>query len=263
MSFCPNCGEKVEDGVKFCSNCGTRLQENSNLETQVTTNASSAIVKRSAPKVTMFFGLILMLLSFVDFFSDPPLFTIILSGFIIIAAIYCLIRAYRLSGFSIVALIVAIICIILGSQQASEHGLLVIPSKYKENRETYVATHEVSSPNKEETKPQTYVQPTPKPIVNEQKEELTTSSTVDGSLKEFLDSYEAFIDEYVAFMKKYMNNPDNTLSMLSEYMEFMQRYADFAEAVAAYDSKSMSTSDYKYYIEVTTRCATKMLEVYY
>ena len=64
-------------------------------------------------------------------------------------------------------------------------------------------------------------------------------------------------------MKKYMNNPDNTLSMLSEYMEFMQRYADFAEAVAAYDSKSMSTSDYKYYIEVTTRCATKMLEVYY
>ena len=26
--FCPNCGTKLEDGVKFCPNCGNQISQN-------------------------------------------------------------------------------------------------------------------------------------------------------------------------------------------------------------------------------------------
>ncbi len=42
----------------------------------------------------------------------------------------------------------------------------------------------------------------------------------------------------------------------------LDSYADFADKVDKYNSDNMSTEDYKYYIEVTTRCAQKMLEAY-
>ena len=32
--YCPNCGNKVNDGAKFCPSCGTRLGENSNSKKQ-------------------------------------------------------------------------------------------------------------------------------------------------------------------------------------------------------------------------------------
>lgn len=70
------------------------------------------------------------------------------------------------------------------------------------------------------------------------------------------------MDQYVEFMKKYNSDPSNMVSMLGEYGEMMQKYADFADDLDKYDSDNMSTADYKYYIEVTTRCAQKMLEAY-
>ena len=50
--------------------------------------------------------------------------------------------------------------------------------------------------------------------------------------------------------------------MLGEYSEIMTRYAVFAEKIDEYDSKTMSTEDAKYYIEVTSRCSQKMLDIY-
>ena len=35
-----------------------------------------------------------------------------------------------------------------------------------------------------------------------------------------------------------------------------------AEKIDEYDSKTMSTEDAKYYIEVTSRCSQKMLDIY-
>ena len=89
-----------------------------------------------------------------------------------------------------------------------------------------------------------------------------SSGGVDPDLKAFLDSYESFVDEYVAFMKKYMADPTNAISMLGEYTEIMDRYSDFADKIDKYDSKTMSTEDAKYYLEVTTRCTQKMLDIY-
>lgn len=85
---------------------------------------------------------------------------------------------------------------------------------------------------------------------------------VDPELKAFLDSYEAFTDEYVKFMKKYNADPQNVTSMLTEYAEIMEKYESFSRDLEKYDEDEMSTADAKYYLEVTSRCAQKMLDVY-
>jgi hypothetical protein len=94
------------------------------------------------------------------------------------------------------------------------------------------------------------------------KKQTEQKSGVDPELKAFLDSYEDFVDEYVEFMKKYQEDPTNAISMLSEYADIMQKYVDFADKVSKYNSSNLSTEDYKYYIEVTSRCTQKMLDIY-
>ena len=90
--------------------------------------------------------------------------------------------------------------------------------------------------------------------------ETENASKVDPDLKAFLDSYEDFVDDYVAFMKKYTENPTD-LSLLGDYSKFLQNYSDFASKVEKVDTSNMSTDDYNYYIEVTTRCSQKLLNV--
>ena len=88
------------------------------------------------------------------------------------------------------------------------------------------------------------------------------SSQVTPELKEFLDSYEAFVDEYIEFMNKYNQNPTDA-TLLAQYMDYMTKLADFekkANDYAAQESQ-MSTADYNYYIDVTTRCTQKLLQV--
>lgn len=62
--------------------------------------------------------------------------------------------------------------------------------------------------------------------------------------------------------KKYNNDSSNAVSMIGEYSDIMKKYADFADKIDKYDSDNMSTADYKYYMEVTTRCSQKMLSAY-
>lgn len=101
---------------------------------------------------------------------------------------------------------------------------------------------------------------------NEDIEETVESeegtNDVDPDLKAFLDSYEEFTDEYVEFMKKYNANPQNVSSMLVEYAEIMGKYEDFAKKLDQYNEEEMSTADAQYYLEVTSRCAQKMLDIY-
>lgn len=89
-------------------------------------------------------------------------------------------------------------------------------------------------------------------------EPSASAGEVSPDVKEALDSYEAFVDEYVAFMQEYSQSSD-TASMMADYADFMQRYADFAQKIEAMDSSSMSSADYAYYIEVTSRCSQKLL----
>ncbi|MCR5249230.1 MAG: zinc-ribbon domain-containing protein [Lachnospiraceae bacterium] len=91
---------------------------------------------------------------------------------------------------------------------------------------------------------------------------LSDSGFVDPDLKAFLDSYEDFVDEYVDFMRKYNADPSNMMMMLGEYSEIMEKYMEFADKLDKYDSDDMSMADAAYYLEVTTRCSKKMLEIY-
>ena len=86
---------------------------------------------------------------------------------------------------------------------------------------------------------------------------VSDSSVVDPDLKAFLDSYEVFLDDYIEFMEKYENS-DDTVSMLADYADYASKYADFVSKADAYDADKMSPVDSAYYLEVMTRCNTKL-----
>ena len=86
---------------------------------------------------------------------------------------------------------------------------------------------------------------------------------VDGIRPEFkkaLDSYEDFFDEYCDFMKKFNESPDD-LTLLGEYTEYLTQYAETMDKMNELDNGEMNDAEMKYYIEVTTRINTKLLDV--
>jgi hypothetical protein len=306
-----NCGNEIPDGTKFCPNCGTqvgssatpdRVAENQNVQQQSrepvafqqNTYTPQPPVQEPQPsgldKFGKFFGIILLILAILDFSSDPAILTIILSAGIIVGAIFCLSKKYKLKGFTIIALILATFCLFAGVGQAKKYGLFTMPpeeyasssttkeeetvgeaekssgtveSKTEEKEETAIVNENKAVPvEKVEEKTEPSQEKQPQESQSQKAQEKEQTGGVDPDLKAFLDSYEEFVDQYVEFMKKYNSDPGNMVSMLGEYSEMMQKYADFADDLDKYDSDNMSTEDYKYYIEVTTRCAQKMLEAY-
>ncbi|RKM56798.1 zinc-ribbon domain-containing protein [Butyrivibrio sp. CB08] len=294
-----NCGNEIPDGTKFCPNCGTQVGssvtpdrvaevQNVQLQNREPVGPQQNMYTVQPPvqepqasgtdKFGKFFGIILLILAVLDFSSDPAILTIILSAGIIAGAIFCLNKKYKLKGFTIIALILAAICLFAGVGQAKKYGLFTIPPEEKASSTTIKEKEEIAvkektediAVNQTETKEEASAVNEEKKASTEkvdekqeeQPKEKEQTNGVDPDLKEFLDSYEEFVDEYVDFMKKYNSDPNNMVSMLGEYGAMMQKYADFADKIDKYDSDSMSTEDYKYYIEVTTRCAQKMLEAY-
>lgn len=232
MAFCSNCGSEVSEGTKFCPNCGAAESDG----------------------FGKLFGIILLIISLVDFITDPPIVTIILSIAIIVGCIFCLYKKYQLKGFTIVALILAVFCLLAGIFQAKKEGLFG-PS----DQDTKASEDTIVMESTEEETEQEEI------VVAEDSEpkEVQSSDGVNPELKAFLDSYEEFINDYIDFMKKYSENPDNVLGMITEYSEFLSKYQDFAEKIDAYDANEMSAEDAKYYLEVVNRCSQKMLEVIY
>ena len=168
----------------------------------------------------------------------------------------------------------AVFCLVASVNQARRFGLFKTPSKddYASSSQTVTSqepsrdTQSTQNNNAVTQRSETQSGSSSNGIAEPTKETGTETQPaqggVDPELKEFLDSYETFVDEYVAFMKKYMENPNNVMSMLSQYTEIMTKYEDFAKKIDKYDSSSMSTEDAKYYLEVTNRCTQKMLDIY-
>lgn len=75
------------------------------------------------------YGIILLILAIVDFQTDPAFVTIILSIAIIAGCVFCFSRKYKLKIFTIIALILAVICLLAGISQAKSYGLFKIPGK--------------------------------------------------------------------------------------------------------------------------------------
>lgn len=284
MAYCRNCGNEIPEGVKFCTNCGSTVDgyfnEARSNEFNRTNQSDDVISKKNSKKkdkryetgfekFSKFFGVILMFIAIVDYNSDPPILTIILSLAIIIGAIFCLSQKYRLKGFTIIALIIAVFCLFAGISQGKKIGFLKTPTDEEYAEAGYVVEEKNGTPEIQiettDNSSNNGVDISSDEKESEPDTESKSTQTVDGvdpELKAFLDSYEEFMDEYILFMKKYMDDPGNAVSMLGEYASIMEKYGEFAEAVEKYDEKEMSTADAKYYLEVTNRINQKMLDLY-
>ncbi len=293
MAFCGNCGNEIPEGMKFCPNCGTAVGavnngatnnvENSVYQSRPAPASGSVGVmsekSRSMPangidKYGKFYGIGLLVLAIICFYSDPPLVTILLAGAIIAGAVFCFKKKYKLKAFTIIATIMAVYCLSCGISQARDIGLMKIPtaSDYAEARAAKQAKKTADSEtdietdaNADTSTPDNSKRNTvPKPADTDKQEDKTdiiSTGGVNPDLKAFLDSYEEFIDEYIEIMQKYTANPTD-LSILGEYTEMMNKYADFEEKINNYDDKEMSAADAAYYLEVTTRVTQKLLTIY-
>lgn len=88
------------------------------------------------------------------------------------------------------------------------------------------------------------------------------SADVSPDLKAALDSYEEMMDEYCDFMAKYQSaDSSDILSMLSDYSDMLEKYSEAMDSLNKLDTGSMSTADYQYYLDVTTRVSKRLLEV--
>ncbi len=284
MAYCRNCGSEIPEGVKFCTNCGSsvdgyankvrgnefnRMNQNDDGMSKMNSKRKVKREETGFEKFSKFFGVILLFIAIVDYNSDPPILTIVLSLAIIIGAIFCLSQKYRLKGFTVIALVLAIFCLFAGMSQGKKLGFLKTPTDEEYAEAGYVVEEKDNAPeiqietNNNNTVNSNDVSPDEKePNPVKEAEPIKTADGVDPELKAFLDSYEKFIDEYILFMKKYMEDPGNAVSMLGEYASIMEKYGEFAEAVEKYDEKEMSTADAKYYLEVTNRINQKMLDLY-
>ncbi len=292
MAFCSNCGNEIPDGVKFCSNCGASINPHVDPTRAYVIPPQPEPEPKGIDKFGKFLWIPILILAIVDFMSDPPILTLILAIAVVGGAIFALSRKYKMKGFIIIALIMSAICILTSVSQGKKYGWFRIPDKSEYTSSADKDGESGSSTSASESKPadtsesESVTSEKPDTITNSEKETTETAKEpsesakdtsepaketgdtsasvktggVDPELKAFLDSYEAYVDEYVDFMKKYMANPTD-LSLLGEYTDMMDKLADFETTLDKYDSNDMSTEDAAYYLEVTTRCTQKMLEV--
>ena len=90
----------------------------------------------------------------------------------------------------------------------------------------------------------------------------TTTDLVDGmrpEFKEAMDSYEGFYDEYCAFMKQYSANPTD-LTLLGKYIDMLTKLSEMDEKFEAWENTDMNDAELKYYLEVNSRIAAKLLD---
>ena len=216
-----------------------------------------------------------------------------MSAAIIAGAVFCISRKYKLKGFSIAAIVFAVLCLFGGVSQARNYGMFTTPrvdssaagAGEGKNADNSASGQQANTPaptaapgssgtdtsaqgsgkegsaSKDASQAAAASDTPAESKAAENTEGAEQAPGVDPELKAFLDSYEKFIDEYVAFMKTYNSDPANALSMLAEYSQMMASYADFTEKLAQYDENEMSAADAAYYLEVTTRCTQKMLEI--
>jgi len=270
MSFCEVCGTPIPEKSKYCPNCGAEVnlrasnetipqQESQNITVenpvveaqpsitgeqpayqmeQIAINQSSVVQDQSKKTMAPWLGLGAFVLSLISVFTGNATVTLILSVIAFVLAIVALVKNGRLKGFPIAAIVIASLCAII--------SIIVIGVGA-------LAQNGGSELAKDVTKKVT------EKVVEETDEALEKKA--DPELVEFLDEYEAFVDEYVEFMQSYSSDPTNAINMLGEYTDMLTKLAEYSTKLEKYDSKDMSAADAAYYLEVTARCAEKMLEV--
>jgi hypothetical protein len=270
MSFCDVCGTQIPEGSKFCPSCGAEVKAKTNNETippqeppiitvenpvvieqpdvsanqpvyqteQATIGNQVAMPDTNEKTMAPWLGLGAFVLSIIAIFTGNATVTIILSVVAFVLAIVALVKKGRLKGFPIAALVIASLCVII--------SIIVfgVGSLFKNGG---------SELAKDVTEKVT------EKVVEEADEALEKKA--DPELVAFLDEYEAFVDAYVEFMQNYSSDPSNAINMLGEYTDMLTKLAEYSSKLEKYDTKDMSAADAAYYLEVTARCAEKMLKV--
>ncbi len=258
MAYCEKCGTAIPDNTNFCPNCGSEVVKKTQIdyvnqepETITVENpvvvepieqpiVETASVAQHPENKTMapWLGLGAFLLSIIAIFTGNATVTIVLSVVAFVLAIVALVKKGRLKGFPIAAIVIASLCVIISVV------VIGVGSIFKNGG---------SDLAKDVTEKVT------EKVVEEADEVLEKKA--DPDLVAFLDEYEAFVDEYVEFMQSYSSDPSNAINMLGEYTDMLTKLADYSSKLEKYDSKDLSTADAAYYLEVTARCAEKMLKV--
>lgn len=246
MAFCSNCGKEIPTGSKFCTACGTQapqdnVEQSDNIAATINMSAptynvhNAAASDKSTKRMHFVWGIIAMGLGIASLVIHVTWPSVALAVAALVIGVICLSKHSKLYGFAIAAIVFAVA-----------------------NFLTYVIAYDAMEKELDAAKS----------IYSESESSISKSDSgrseapvgVDPDLVAFLNEYEDFVDEYCEFMKKYSENPTD-LTLLADYASIMQEYSDFADKINAYDSKSMSTADANYYLEVTTRCTQKMLTV--
>ena len=250
MAYCSNCGKEITDGVRYCPDCGAPVSQQRNLELPEKNQKNYG---RPGPLP----GIIALVLGFFSFGIQSRGIAVLMSLAALVIGIYSLVRKGKLRGFAIAAIVLAVLNFVAGPGT----------STVGQEPRTQTSSETKSSGSGSGTGTKKAPPAATKPAENtdaardtEADSKVASNQGVDPELKDFLDSYEAFVDEYVVFMQQYSKNPSD-LSLLAKYADIMQKYSDFAVKVEKYDTKTMSTEDAAYYIEVTSRCSQKMLKV--
>ncbi|PHU40235.1 hypothetical protein CSX00_06590 [Pseudobutyrivibrio ruminis] len=226
--YCANCGHSMANGSKFCTSCGKALIEpdesyDSTMdEKSINSVKSSSLKGKNGKTWTVIFSISSMILGLAGLFIHITWPSTIVSLIAIIIGIICISKKSKLYGFAIAGIVLAEL-----------------------NFVTYVIWYDQWESS--ETRSYSYTA-------------SKKTDSVDPKLVEFLDSYEEFVDEYVDFMEKYNANPSD-VTLMSEYADMLEEYNDFSKALSKYDTNKMSSEDANYYLEVTTRCYRKMVNV--
>ncbi len=222
--FCTNCGARIDHQASFCPECGAKLVQRQ--ENDVDSVPEGQMMSRSS--VDNHMG-----------FTEIPVNTKNVPKK----------KRKKLPKWAIIL----IVLVVLGMFSNMGNG-----SSSNDER-VVVTTQQPATPA---PTPTPTPEPTPEPQVNEV--EMVNNgdySLVTPEFKQWMDSYEAFYDKYIAFMQKYLSGDDSNydLGMITDYMSMLSEVEKWNAWEESFDESTLSPADDAYYVLVTMRVATKLM----
>ena len=249
------------------------FQQNGNYSPRTTAMLSMELID----KYGQYIGIGLLVVAFLAVSSAPSFISFVIAVASIVGAAICLKRKYKLFGFNIAAIVIAVICIVINVADVGGDIMWEL-SDAKDELDDYVSESSseersttssydtddgwgsgYDNEDSEQTNDEYDTYGNDSYDSDEEKNEVSNSGMVDPDLKAFLDEYEIFMDKYIEFMKSY-NNSTDVASMMTQYTEIVGEYYKYMEALDKYDTDTMSAADAAYYLEVVARVEKKLLQ---